>query len=112
MKGKSYFSISSISFSKSSGLATGGKRLIVLPSFEMRNLVKFSNVLRHPCAPLICSGCPPFSSQSRLGRCYRNFVEVYFKTNIITLDEERNVKSTSGFDIEVVPVWKWVLRGV
>ena len=40
MEGKfPYFSISSISFSKSSGLATGGKRLIVLPSFEMRNVI-------------------------------------------------------------------------
>jgi|GEM_PF-5866536 len=34
-----------------------------------------------------------------------------YKGIVVTLDEERTVKSTSGFDIEVVPVWKWVLRG-
>lgn len=35
-----------------------------------------------------------------------------YKGIIVTLDEERTVKSNSGFDIEVVPVWKWVLSGV
>lgn len=39
---------------------------------------------------------------------FRDFLKVYFKKNV-SLDEERTVKSTSGFDIEVVPVWKLVL---
>ncbi len=35
-----------------------------------------------------------------------------YKGIVVTLDEEQTVKSNSGFDIEVVPIWKWVLRGV
>ena len=35
-----------------------------------------------------------------------------YKGIVVTLDEERTVKSTSGIDIEVIPIWKWVLRGM
>ena len=37
-------------------------------------------------------------------------VNPQYKGIVVTLDEERTVKSASGFDIEVVPIWKWVLQ--
>ncbi|MCR5453741.1 MAG: DUF4143 domain-containing protein, partial [Bacteroidales bacterium] len=40
------------------------------------------------------------------------FITAYpqYKGIIITLDEERIVKSASGFDIEVIPIWEWILH--
>lgn len=29
---------------------------------------------------------------------------------IVTFDEERSIKADNGKDIEIIPVWKWLLR--
>ena len=29
---------------------------------------------------------------------------------IVTFDEERTFKAENGADIEIIPVWKWLLR--
>ena len=37
-------------------------------------------------------------------------VNPQYKGIIITLDEEQTIQSASKLDIEVIPVWKWVIR--
>ncbi|MBR4214138.1 MAG: ATP-binding protein [Bacteroidales bacterium] len=37
-------------------------------------------------------------------------VNPQYKGIIITLDEEQTIQSASKIDIEVIPVWKWVIR--
>jgi predicted AAA+ superfamily ATPase len=32
-----------------------------------------------------------------------------YKGIIITLDEERTIKTSSGNEFNVIPVWKWIL---
>ncbi len=36
-------------------------------------------------------------------------VNPQYKGIIVTLDEERSIKSSTGLDIDIIPIWKWVL---